>query len=66
MKVPDAQAEPLRGVLQSLIDLHLKVQAVSEGHGAAGFEVPAQEKTLTDSAKRFQTLFAAAAKTYNR
>ena len=66
MNVPDAQADPLRGVLQSLLDLHLKVQAVSQGHGATGFEVPALEKTLTDSAKKYQTLFALAAKLNRR
>ena len=65
--VPDAQTAPLCETLKSLMDLHLEVQDVSTGHAIArGFTVPKLEKTLTDSAKKYQTLFALAAKIYRR
>ena len=55
----------VREILAALEHLHQEVQVASTGGATAvGFTVPALEKQLTEGAKRHQTLFAVAAKTY--
>ena len=55
---------PLCEILAKLEALRQEVQPVSTGRAdATGFTVPEQERTLSESAKKHQALFAAAAKT---
>ena len=64
-RIPQAQKVPLCEILAKLEALHHEVQLVSTGRAdATGFTVPEQERTLSESAKKHQALFAVAAKTY--